>query len=50
MIEERRMSASEDRKDLLTNLIRVAQEEEKTEEDGDGVPDHFTRQDVIGEP
>jgi hypothetical protein len=48
MIEERRMSASEDRKDLLTNLIRAAQEEDKTEMDGIRTP--FTHQDVIGGP
>jgi len=45
MIEERRMSASEDRKDLLTNIIRAAQEEDKTEMDGIRTP--FTHQDVI---
>ena len=50
MIEERQMSASDDRRDLLTNLIRAAQEEGKTEEDGNGVRTRFTHQDVIGEP
>ena len=50
MIEERQMSASEDRKDLSTNLIRAAQEEEKTEKGRDGVCPQFTYQDVIGEP
>ena len=48
MIEERKMSASEDRKDLLTNLIRAAQEEEETEENRDGIRPQFTHQDVIG--
>lgn len=50
MIEERQTSASEDRKDLLTNLIRATQEEEKTEKGRDGVYPQFTHQDVIGEP
>jgi hypothetical protein len=50
MIEERQMSASEDRKDLLTNLIRAAQEEEHTEKDRKPVYPQFTHQDVIGEP
>jgi len=49
MIEERQMSASEDRKDLLTSLIRAAQEDENTEKDRDGVRTRFTHQDVIGE-
>ena len=49
MIEERQTSAPEDRKDLLTNLIRAAQEEEKTEKNRDGVQ-QFAHQDVIGEP
>lgn len=47
MIEERQMSASNDREDLLTNLILAAQEEE---EGGDGVRTGFTHQDVIGGP
>lgn len=46
MIEERKMSASEDRKDLLTNLIRAAQEEEQTE---DGIRPQCVHQDVVGE-
>jgi len=50
MIEERHMSASEDRKDLLTNLVRAAQEEEKTEKDRDRAYPQFTHQDLIGEP
>lgn len=48
MIEERQMSASDDRKDLLTNLIRAAQVEEATNEGGNGVCTRFTHQDVIG--
>lgn len=50
MIEERQTSAPEDRKDLLTNLIRAAQEEEKTEKNRDGIRPQFAHQDVIGEP
>ena len=50
MIEERQSSASEDRKDLLSNLIRATQEEEKTQAGGGGVYAHFTHQEVIGEP
>jgi len=50
MIEERQSSASEDRKDLLSNLIRATQEEEKTQAGGGGVCTHFTHQEVIGEP
>ena len=49
MIEERKMSASDDRKDLLTNLIRADQEEEQTEENRDGIHSQLAHQDVIGE-